>query len=140
MTSSWWVITGRRAFDLEFLILGKDTDSTTWWRSRAIWKFSKIWLFLTTMCSNHLETSNNSSTPSRGQIAIKKNLEVATTKIERPKMSPKSKIFLKTTVILSPGRNLVIPLGTWLLKWAVKFENCAGKKKNQNYIFWVSFW
>ena len=46
------------------------------------------------MCSNHLETSNNSSTPSRGQIGIKKILEVATTKIERPKMGPKSE-FLK---------------------------------------------
>lgn len=46
------------------------------------------------MCSNHLETSNNSSTPSRGQIGIKKILEVATTKIERPKMGPKPE-FLK---------------------------------------------
>ena len=37
MTSSLWIIPEMKALNLKFVIWVFDTDTTMWWRSRAIW-------------------------------------------------------------------------------------------------------
>ena len=55
MTSSLWVIPELKALHLKFWYSDFFDDSTTWWRSRAIWKIFVVWLYVATTWSNHLK-------------------------------------------------------------------------------------